>query len=135
MTFRATAILFLTMSCFGQGGGWLPSRIVSVDYPLLALQSRTTGTVTIRCVVELDGLVSSCSLLSGNPVFSGSIFASVRGWKFSPRLPADPKSSSDVTLTFEFRIEEPPKARPQTTFVFLYPYNAEVVGHAVLRSH
>src|SRR5947207_15751927 len=66
---RVAALLILTIAsaCHAEDAAvWTPARIVNIDYPLLALQSRTHGPVEIECILAGDGSVSSAKIRSGS---------------------------------------------------------------------
>src|SRR5262249_20175398 len=124
MTFyRAAALVILTIAsaCYSEEApGWTPSRIVGIDYPLLALQSRTHGPVEIECTLAGDGSVSSAKIRSGSPVLGRAVLDRLSEWRF--RATSASVQPAVVTLTFMFRLEEQAVSTPKTKFVYEYPY-------------
>jgi hypothetical protein len=133
--FATAFALAVSLSFALDGPEWFPTRIVNIEYPLLALQSQTQGAVKIRCGVRADGSVIECKVLSGRLLLAGAVFARIGEWKFrrGPLTASQPPEA--VILTFNFRLEEPPvtsTSRHEATFIFEYPDTATIVSHATL---
>lgn len=133
----ATAFVLAVSLCHAQDATeWIPSRIVSIDYPLLALQSQTQGVVKIRCRVRADGSAIDCKLISGPPLLARSVSARIGEWRFRHAPLSASQPSGTVILTFNFRLEEPPVTSPrEATFIFEYPDAATILSHPILRDH
>jgi TonB family protein len=63
-------------------GIWIPTRMVGIDYPVLAQQSRTHGVVKVACTIASDGTVSSAKITSGSLLLGASIQERISQWKF-----------------------------------------------------
>src|SRR4051812_17918646 len=106
---RVAALLILTIAsaCHAEDAAvWTPARIVNIDYPLLALQSRTHGPVEIECMLADDGSVSSAKIRSGSALLGRAVLERIGEWRFRASSSAAPKSPAAVTLTFTFQLEE-----------------------------
>ena len=133
---RSVALLIIVSEiCSAQDSAWVPSRVVSFEYPVLAQQSQTTGVVRIRCTILKAGEIETCEAVAGKPLLAQPVFAAVRNWRFSKTPETAHKLGDSVILTFVFRLEEPAKLRPETIFIYNAPYECEVVSHSTLRSH
>lgn len=135
---RATSFVILTIAsiCHAEDDAvWTPARIVNIDYPLLALQSRTHGPVEIECILAGDGSVSSAKIRSGPPLLGRAVLERIGEWRFRAASNAAAKSPAAVTLTFTFQLEEQAVSTPKTKFVYEYPYNVTVTSQPTLRSH
>ena len=55
-------------------------------YPPLAVQTRTSGTVKLQCIIGVDGRVTNIRLISGHPLLVGAAIAAVSGWRYRPTL-------------------------------------------------
>lgn len=133
----AAALLILTIgpACHAEDApGWIPSRIVGIDYPLLALQSRTHGPVEIECILASDGSVSSAKILSGSPLLGRAVLDRLSEWQFRATS-SGLQQPAVVTLTLMFRLEEQAVSAPKTKFVYEYPYTVTVTSQPLLRSH
>src|SRR5215467_12355577 len=63
---------------------WVPARVVNVEYPLLGLQSRTSGSVRIQCDIASDGSVESAKILSGSRLLGEAVIQRIGEWRFRP---------------------------------------------------
>jgi periplasmic protein TonB len=59
-------------------------RRITPQYPVLALQTRVSGTVKLEAVIGCDGKVQSLRLISGHPLLLEAAMRAVRAWKYSP---------------------------------------------------
>jgi TonB family protein len=85
-------------------GIWIPTRMVGIDYPVLAQQSRTHGVVKVACTIASDGTVSSAKITSGSLLLGASILERISQWKFDslrqapPSLPVPPRGMPRTPL-------------------------------------
>jgi len=107
---------------------WIPKHIVSVEYPLLALQSRMNGVVKIACALQRDGTLTECKPLSGPLLLAHAAMGKLSEWRFQPIPGTTPPTSTPAVLTFEFRLSGPAVSRPRTTFVYDHPFQALIVS-------
>lgn len=101
-----------------------PLEAVAPPYPLLALYSGTSGTVTIRATVSKAGKVKSAKLAEGHqghPLLRSPARDAAKQWRFEPG-----NEKHEVNLVFVFRIM--PKNAPfgEGTTRFHYPWRIEV---------
>ncbi len=134
---RAVLLLGLVSPFYGQDGAmWVPARVVNIEYPLLALQSRTQGAVSIECVIAADGSVSTAKVVSGSPLLGGAVLSRIGEWRFrlaSGASAAQPPST--VTMTVNFVLEKPVMVQPKTKFIYDYPNDVTVVSQPLRRTH
>jgi TonB family protein len=136
--YRVAALLILTIAsaCHAEDvTGWTPARIVNIDYPLLALQSRTHGSVEIECILAGDGSVSNAKIRSGSTLLGRAVLERIGEWRFRAASNTASKSPALVTLTFTFQLDEQAVSVPKTKFVYEYPYNVIVTSQPMHRSH
>jgi protein TonB len=57
---------------------------VQPQYPPLAVQTRTQGTVVLRAVISRDGNIENLRLQSGPPMLVNSAIDAVRQWHYRP---------------------------------------------------
>lgn len=71
------------------GGKIQPPRLlrnVQPQYPLLARETRTQGTVVLDCIIDTQGNVTQIKLVSGHPLLVQAALDAVRQWKYQPTL-------------------------------------------------
>jgi periplasmic protein TonB len=90
------------------GGDVQAARIVRrviPTYPLIAKQSRISGTVRLLGVIAKDGTVQRLQVVSGNPFLARAALDAVRQWVYSPTLlngePVEVISPIDVIFTLQ----------------------------------
>ena len=127
----ALLVPLLMMSSFAADErGWFPARVVSIEYPILGLSSNAQGVVLVECLVAADGSVTGAGATGGHSVLRNAVLERIREWKFRFVGSTPPATPSNVTLTFEFRLEGPPAYRAKTTFIYEYPYKVVVASQA-----
>ena len=91
---------------------------VAPKYPPLAVSSRISGDVTVRCVVDNTGEVGKVEALDGHPLLKIAAVEAARRWRFEKS-----SAGSHVALAkFEFRLlPEGVQSDSETTF---FPPNA-----------
>src|SRR5437867_9179052 len=68
--------------------GWIPKRIVSMEYPRLAGQARIQGQVQVECAINPDGSVRSTKVSSvsgsanAHPLLAEAAQKNARKWTF-----------------------------------------------------
>jgi hypothetical protein len=83
----ALAVLLLAEPLLGSG--WVPTRVVSISYPLLAQHARISGEVVAEVVVAPDGTTSAVEILSGHPLLVYGVAECLRSWRFRKLEPDD----------------------------------------------
>ena len=73
-------------------------------YPVLAVQSRLEGQVTIECRIDTSGRVVDATVLQGHPLLSPAALAAVRQWVYQPTLLNGVPVSVIMTVTVHFRL-------------------------------
>lgn len=81
-----------------------------MDYPLLGLQARVTGSVRLRAKVDSGGSIIDVAVLSGNPVLAKAAAQNLNTWKFARR----------TSLPGNFKLAGETASRPRTEFVSEY---------------
>jgi protein TonB len=73
-------------------------------YPALARQVRASGEVRLRCVIGVDGRLTSLSLVSGHPLLAPAAMEAVKQWRYRPtRLNGEPVEVAMV-VSVHFRL-------------------------------
>lgn len=119
-------------SCFADEM-WVPARIVSFQYPPLALQAMISGFVEVECTVSGDGSVTRTEVRSGHPILGRSVVEQIGKWRF--RASSGSVLVNVVAVSVEFRLEGTPVDHSTSTFVYDYPYSVIVSAPPLLRSH
>ena len=107
--------------------GWIPKRIVSMEYPRLAGQARIQGQVQVECAINPDGSVRSTKVSSvsgsanAHPLLAEAAQKNARKWTFMRNSESPTGSSGSVILDYSFRLEEVGSYNPRSEFVFEYP--------------
>jgi protein TonB len=68
--------------------------------PALARAARIQGTVVVQVFVGPNGEVDCVNVVSGHPMFIGSVVDAVRQWKFLPAKQDGKPVGYSGTLTF-----------------------------------
>ena len=132
----AIVALGLTAPSYAENAVWIPARVVSVDYPLLGLQSRTHGTVEVGCDVTADDSVSKAKLLEGSSLLGQAVIDRIGEWRFKSVSEEPPRSPSKVTLTFDFILEgDGVVEHPKSKFIYEYPDRAIIISQPLLHTH
>jgi periplasmic protein TonB len=71
-------------------------------YPVLAIQTRTSGTVLLAAVIGRDGRIRELRLVSGHPLLAPAAIEAVRQWVYRPTLlNGDPvEVATEIAVTF-----------------------------------
>lgn len=104
---------------------WTPQRVVGMNYPALAAQSRTQGTVELSCSLDADGAVVGVKVLSANgpnpALLSSAASQNATKWKFRRRNQQE-GTASTARLVYIFTMpEQASRERPRSEFAFEYP--------------
>jgi TonB family protein len=77
------------------------------EYPQAALQTRTTGTVTLDCIIDTVGAPQDCRVVDGPPQLRRAATDAVMAWRWEPlRLAGAPRRSA-AYLTVSFTLQAP----------------------------
>jgi TonB family protein len=89
--------------------GVLEAQLISriePQYPSLAKQTKTQGTVLLRAIISRDGRIASLTVLSGHPLLVQSALAAVREWRYRPTMLNGEPVEVETSITVIFRLRE-----------------------------
>jgi len=107
---------------------WIPVRVVSLNYPIVAAQAQIAGTVQIVIALNDRGIVQDIVSETGNSILAAAAERNIRTWKFG-RLPGAGKTSigRTVRVTYVFKLEDVSHSTtPQSKFMYEYPETATI---------
>ena len=114
---------------------WLPTRIVGIDYPVLAIQARISGRVRIKCLLDENGKVLSTEILELSGTSKGlrdllgkAAQENAAQWSFS-RSTSVKEEQPSIVITYDFEFQT--KANPaylRSKFIFDFPHSVHVVA-------
>ena len=135
-----TSKMLIFLCAFGTSFGsdtsdWMPIRIFSVDYPLLAVQSRTSGVVKVDCTLRKDGTVADARIVSGSLLLGQPILERIPEWKFKASRADGSRPSETIVLYFEFRLGATAAGPPKSLFVYDYPNRFTITSQTLSRTH
>jgi TonB family protein len=84
-----------------------PHRLDAAQVPYPA-EGQGEATVTLRLVVDANGIVTEVDVQDGSPPFSDAAVAAVKEWRFTPATKDDAPVSSRIVATVTFHPPEPP---------------------------
>ena len=126
---------FAVLAAFGANdpSSWSPTRITSLQYPVLGLQAQLQGSVVLKVRIAPSGAVSSVEVVSGNPVLAGAARDNIKTWKFGRvcNSGGNPNEPATMDFNYEFQLEGIVKSSPKTDFEFEYPNKVKVKSRAV----
>ena len=93
-----------------------------IDYPLLARQTRISGTVIVHVGIAMDGTVYEAKATKGHPLLVGAVEGPIKRWRFV----IGAERTFDLTCDF-ILAEEPLATRRRGTFV-VEPLHLRVVA-------
>lgn len=77
---------------------------VMPEYPALAKQTRTEGTVTFTALIARSGVIQNLQLVSGNPMLAPAAAAAVRQWRYRPTLLSGEPVEVVTTIEVHFKL-------------------------------
>jgi protein TonB len=83
----------------------LISRI-EPQYPDIAIQTKTEGTVRLNAIISRDGHITSLDVLSGHPFLVKAALDAVRQWRYRPTLLNGEPVEVETSITVIFRLHE-----------------------------
>jgi protein TonB len=89
--------------------GVLEAQLISriePQYPLLAKQTKTQGTVRLRAIISRDGRITSLDVVSGHPLLVKAALDAVRQWRYRPTLLNGESIEVETSITVIFRLGE-----------------------------
>jgi TonB family protein len=120
---RVLLTLLLATSSLAEANArpWIPTRIQSLSYPILALQAQIQGKVTVRIKVNDSGLVAEARAISGHPILAKAALDNIKSWTFGALLADGPSTGTEMDFTYVFKLEGEALTTPPTDFVYEYP--------------
>jgi TonB family protein len=79
---------------------------VEPQYPIIAKQTRTEGTVRLRAIISGDGRITSLDVISGHPFLVKAALDAVRQWRYRPTLLNGEPVEVETSITVIFRLHE-----------------------------
>ena len=89
-----------------------PVRVLSLDYPVVALAAQQEGKVALRVMISKDGAVTSTEALSGEPALKTGAEKNIRQWAFVAR------EDRIIEVTYVFRLFDPKQTFPRSWNLF-----------------
>jgi protein TonB len=89
--------------------GVLEAQLISrvePQYPPLAIQTKTEGTVRLHAIISRDGRITSLDVLSGHPFLVKAALDAVRQWRYRPTLLNGEPVEVETSITVIFRLHE-----------------------------
>jgi protein TonB len=89
--------------------GVLEAQLISriePEYPALARQTKTQGTVLLRAIIDREGRITSLAVLSGHPLLVQAALAAVRQWRYRPTMLNGEPVEVETSITVIFRLRE-----------------------------
>jgi protein TonB len=83
----------------------LTSR-VEPRYPVIAIQTRTEGTVLLHAIISRDGRITALEVLSGPPLLVKAALDAVRQWRYRPTYLGGEPVEVDTSITVIFRLNK-----------------------------
>jgi TonB family protein len=128
MLMKCLAVFSLCfISGFTYSQSWEPSKVVGMEYPVIAIQSRIQGVIRVRCALDESGRVASVEIaeMSGSKgareILGAPALENAAKWIFRNNDP-NLEAPRFVSLSYNFRLE--PRSNPRylkSDFVFEYP--------------
>jgi TonB family protein len=87
--------------------GVLEAQLISriePQYPSLALQTRTQGTVRLHAIISRDGRITSLDVISGHPFLVKAALDAVRQWRYRPTTLNGEPVEVETFITVIFRL-------------------------------
>ena len=96
------------LSAFLPAGGRVkdPHLVLSSvpNYPVLAKRAGIEGEVTITAVIDVNGKLTSMTVVSGSPLLRQAALDSLRAWKYEPAYLNDKPVPVQTSVTVKFRL-------------------------------
>ncbi len=83
-------------------------KFVAPIYSPLARTVGMQGLVRVKVDIASEGVPTDVTVVSGEPVLSGSALDAIKGWRFCSRLAQGQKREIVVTFTFTISKSKPP---------------------------
>jgi len=89
--------------------GVLEAQLISriePQYPPLAIQTRTEGTVRLRAIISRVGRITSLDVISGHPFLVKAALDAVRQWRYHPTMLNGEPVEVETSITVIFRLQK-----------------------------
>jgi len=87
--------------------GVLEAQLISriePQYPIIAIQTKTEGTVRLHAFISHDGRIISLDVLSGHPFLVKAALEAVRQWRYRPTMLNGEPVEVETSITVIFRL-------------------------------
>jgi protein TonB len=87
--------------------GVLEAQLISriePQYPVLAMETKTEGTVRLHAIISRDGRITSLDVLSGHPLLVKAALEAVRQWRYRPTMLNGEPVEVETSITVIFRL-------------------------------
>jgi TonB family protein len=74
------------------------------SYPPAAMSAHITGTVTLDCIIEINGEPQDCQVISGPALLRTAATDAVAGWRWDPLRVAGIQRRAAAHLTVNFNL-------------------------------
>jgi periplasmic protein TonB len=79
---------------------------IEPKYPLLAMQARIQGQVTLVAIIDKNGDIKQLSLVSGHPMLAPAAIEAVKQWRYRPFLLNGEPVEVETIVTVKFQFSE-----------------------------
>jgi TonB family protein len=129
---RLLSFLISLVACLAQSAAqyipsWAVSRVVSMEYPQLAIQARIQGRLTVECTLNKNGTVSTAQIVDSDSMtqqamllLGQAVLENVRQWRFRKHA-QDREQSSTIRIHDTFAFQDIPSSKRTTRFIFDFP--------------
>jgi hypothetical protein len=122
--------IFVAANCVADPNDWAAIRVLSIDYPVLALSAQVSGVIHLQVLLNNEGAVTGFHTVSGSLVLVKAAEQKVRYWRFSRLKGIERPASATAEVTVIFKIVLESQRSTLTRFVYEYPGTAIVTGIA-----
>jgi hypothetical protein len=132
MLYVASSLLILSLGVAEATEGWVPKSIRGMDYPRLAVLSKTQGIVELKCSIRSDGGVSEAHVVTGPALLAEAAQKNALKWTFR-RVNEDRQPLPSVGIArikYIFRLEGVTTDKVTSDFAFEYPDTVVVTSQA-----
>jgi TonB family protein len=120
-----TFCLMVSLTGVLSASGRRVQRVVSMEYPDLAIQARMQGRIVVECIVDAEGEVTFAKVIrsegmtdQGRSILGEAVVENVKQWRFQTTSDTDAPS---VQIEYKFTLEKEAKRKRATRFVFEFP--------------
>jgi len=106
-----------------------PAYLETIEYPILAIQARISGTVELEITIAPDGTVSRVRGISGHNLLVRAAEEGIKRWRFLPRCSSRKQMERMVIpLRVKFVLEGETEYRPRARLRYVYPDSLIVIA-------